>query len=224
MTGSLSEDARQHPRAASQPEASGGGSGEEEGLPERLGAGRYRTHAPAQTEALGRCLGAVLEPGDLVILSGDLGAGKTCFVGGVSAALGDVRAVTSPTFTIMSVHDTGRIPLYHFDLYRLDDPGELGDVGIYDALEDDGACLVEWGERFSDELGDDKLELVFSRETAASEAPAPQPQPRLRSENDSDEAAWRLAEPARLIAADASGKRSRELLAAFDGRVASMAG
>jgi tRNA threonylcarbamoyladenosine biosynthesis protein TsaE len=166
-------------------------------LLERVDRGRYRSRSPEATAALGGCLGGALRAGDLVILSGDLGAGKTRFTGGVSAALGDARPVTSPTFTIMAVHDSGRMPLYHFDLYRLDDPEQLDDVGIFDALEGEGACLVEWGERFADELGDDRLDLAFMRE----------------------EGGGADGEPARLVVATALGARSARLLDDFDARV-----
>lgn len=164
---------------------------------ERLGAGEYRLASPEATAALGRCLAPALEPGDVVVLSGDLGAGKTCFTGGAAAGLGDARPVTSPTFTIMAVHDGGRIPLYHFDLYRLDDASQLDDVGFYDALEGDGACLVEWGERYAGEIGDERLDLAFTREDAPGET----------------------GEPARLVRARALGARASELLAAFDEQV-----
>lgn len=171
-------------------------------LPRRVGPGAYRCASPLATRRLGEALGACLMPGDLVVLSGDLGAGKTCLTGGVSAALGDARPVTSPTFTIMSVHDQGRVPLYHFDLYRLDDADQLGDAGVYDALDSDGACLVEWGERFSEELGEERLDLELRRDQPPADG----------------------GEPARLVRATAHGPRARDLLAQLDralGRAAS---
>lgn len=172
----------------------------------RIAHGVYRTASPQATTALGRLLASALRPGDVIVLSGDLGAGKTCFTGGVAAGLGDQRPVTSPTFTIMAVHDGGRIPLYHYDLYRLDDAEQLEDVGIYDMLEGDGACLVEWGERFAGEIGDDRLDLVFTRlDASAADA--------------GDEGEAVAAEPARQLVARPHGERAHELLDAFDDAV-----
>lgn len=186
------------------------GTAEEEGHGQlqRIERGLWRSGSAAATTVLGRALGSVLEAGDVVVLTGDLGAGKTCLTGGVAAGLGDEGTVTSPTFTIMAVHDRGRIPLYHFDLYRLTDVSELDDVGIYDVLDDDGACLVEWGEAYADELGDDRLDVTLTREElAAGDANA-----------TGDEAAP-SGEPARLVRAVAHGERAERLLSAWDERV-----
>ena len=132
--------------------------------PEVLGPGRFRCASSQAMRALGEALGRALEPGDVVFLTGDLGAGKTCFTGGVAAGLGDAGPVTSPTFQIMCVHDAGRMPLFHFDLYRLESADQLEDVGVFEALEDDGACLIEWAEMFAEELGDEHLEVRITRE------------------------------------------------------------
>ena len=121
-----------------------------ENAPQVLAPGRYRCATPEAMRALGVVLGGILQPGDVVFLTGDLGAGKTCLTGGVAAGLGDAGHVTSPTFQIMCVHDGGRIPLYHFDLYRL--------------TAADGACLIEWAEMFADELGEDHLDVRVTRE------------------------------------------------------------
>lgn len=128
---------------------------------ERLGPGRYRSADAAATTRLGELLGGLLQPGDVVVLSGDLGAGKTCLTGGVARGLGDARPVTSPTFTIMCVHDGGRIPLYHFDLYRLESVEALEDIDYFGMLESGGVCLVEWGDKFPEALPDDYLELAL---------------------------------------------------------------
>lgn len=161
----------------------------------RLGAGAWRVASPDAMRELGVGLGRALQAGDVVVLTGDLGAGKTCLTGGVAAGLGDGSAVTSPTFTIMSVHDEGRIPLYHFDLYRLEGPEQLDDVGIYDVLEADGACLIEWGEAYVNELGDERLDVTVMREPVAPEG----------------------GEPARIVRTAPHGKRAEALLAAWDG-------
>lgn len=105
---------------------------------------------PAQTRALGRLLGELAEPGLVVLLSGELGVGKTCFAQGVAAGL-DVAAetpVTSPSYTLLNIH-RGRLPLYHFDLYRLARVDDLEDLGYDEIAEGDGLTLVEWADRMS---------------------------------------------------------------------------
>ncbi len=125
----------------------------------------YRAHAatPEQTKALGAALAPALRAGDVVLLTGDLGAGKTQFVQGVAAALGIDDAVVSPTFNIVLSYEGGRLPLYHFDLYRLDDASELDDIDFYGIVEGDGASFIEWGDRF-DDLVDDGMTVAFSVE------------------------------------------------------------
>lgn len=113
-------------------------------------------------QKLGASLAGLLEPGDVVSLSGDLGAGKTQFCKGVAAGLGSPARVTSPTFNIMLVYDDGRLPVFHFDLYRLDDEWGLEDVGFYEALEDEGVCLIEWGDRFEGTLPDNRLDMAIT--------------------------------------------------------------
>ena len=114
----------------------------------------FVTNSQAETIAVGEALGAELEAGDVLVLTGDLGAGKTQLTKGIAAALGCEGDVTSPTFTIEMVYEGGRLPLYHFDLYRLDDPEQLEDIGLFDVLGGDGVCVIEWGEQFAEELGD----------------------------------------------------------------------
>lgn len=133
---------------------------------ERMAAQTYRSTSPADTERFGELVAPVLADGDVLILSGGLGVGKTQFTKGVSRGLGDEHPVTSPTFALMAVHDGGRIPLFHFDLYRLEHAYELEDTGIYDVLGYEGACLLEWGEQFQDELTDEYLGVVISRSGA----------------------------------------------------------
>jgi len=105
------------------------------------------TTYPGQTEALGKSLAKRLKAGDVVALYGDLGAGKTCLVRGLAQALGTAEdTVTSPTFTLLNEYQ-GRIPLYHFDLYRLHTPQELEDLGCDDYFYGDGICILEWAEK-----------------------------------------------------------------------------
>lgn len=157
---------------------------------ERIGSGRYRSGAPEDTERLGELMAGCLADGDVLVLTGGLGVGKTQFTKGVARGLGDAHPVTSPTFALMAVHDGGRLPLFHFDLYRLEHAYELEDTGIFDVLGYEGACLLEWGEQFQDELTDEYLSVVISR---APDAP--------------DE---------RRIELEAHGARAEELAAAID--------
>ena len=99
-----------------------------------------------QTHHIGAQLGALCQPNDLILLEGTLGAGKTALTQGIGAGLGVYGVINSPTFTFVKEH-TGRLPLYHFDLYRLDDPAQVDSLGIDDYLERAGVCVVEWAER-----------------------------------------------------------------------------
>lgn len=124
---------------------------------------RYRSESQEDTERLGELVAPELADGDVLVLTGGLGVGKTHFTKGVSRGLGDEHPVTSPTFALMAVHDGGRIPLFHFDLYRLEHAYELEDTGIYDVLGYEGVCLLEWGEQFQDDLTDEYLGVVIER-------------------------------------------------------------
>ena len=114
----------------------------------------------AETELLGECLGRVLDPGDVVALAGDLGAGKTRFAQGVARGLGvdRTRPVTSPTFTILNEYE-GRCPLYHFDFYRLRPGEDLRDLGFEEYFAGAGVCLVEWPERLAGGFAEEYLEI-----------------------------------------------------------------
>lgn len=129
----------------------------------RSAAGVYQSGAAADTERLGELMAPCFADGDVAVLTGGLGVGKTHLTKGVARGLGDGHPVTSPTFALMAVHDGGRIPLFHFDLYRLEHAYELEDTGIYDVLGYEGVCLLEWGEQFQDELTDAYLGVVISR-------------------------------------------------------------
>lgn len=135
---------------------------------------RVITYAAEETIELGERLGRELQPGDVLVLTGDLGAGKTQLAKGIARALGVGGAVTSPTFTIQMAYQGRDLDLNHFDLYRLEHAGQLEDTGLYDALGADGVCVIEWGERFADEIGDERLDVVLTRldgEVAPGEEP-----------------------------------------------------
>ena len=105
------------------------------------------THSPEETRALGARLARHLTPGDVILLDGDLGAGKSEFARGVARGLGISSPVPSPSFTILNVYEEGRCPLYHFDWYRIESPEEIYEMGMEEHLGGDGIALVEWSER-----------------------------------------------------------------------------
>ncbi len=110
------------------------------------------TASAEETNRLGRCLGQVIKEPAVLLLTGDLGAGKTCLTQGIARGLGvpESEPIVSPTYTLMNLYE-GRLPLYHFDLYRLADPGELEELGMEEYLPGEGVAVVEWADRF-DEL------------------------------------------------------------------------
>ena len=114
----------------------------------------FITHSPAETEAVGAALGKVLQPGTVIAYRGDLGAGKTAFTRGLANGLGAGDMVTSPTYTIVNEYLSGRMPLFHFDMYRLRSSDDLFDIGWEDYLERGGICAVEWSENVRDAMED----------------------------------------------------------------------
>ena len=120
-----------------------------------------RTEGPEETRAFGSLLAKVLEAGDVVLLEGDLGAGKSELTRGIAKGLQVTETVTSPTFTILNVYESGRIPLYHFDWYRLEDSDELYDMGMDEYLGGDGIAVVEWPERCEDAIPEKHLTICI---------------------------------------------------------------
>lgn len=117
---------------------------------------RFGTAAVSSTYALGEALASLACAGDVVLLSGDLGAGKTALVKGIAQGLGVEEPITSPTFNILLVHE-GRMPLYHMDLYRLEHADQLEDIDYFGTIEADGLTCVEWGDRFPQAAPDEYL-------------------------------------------------------------------
>ncbi|HHW07312.1 MAG TPA: tRNA (adenosine(37)-N6)-threonylcarbamoyltransferase complex ATPase subunit type 1 TsaE [Clostridia bacterium] len=115
------------------------------------------TKSSLETQDLGRRLGQLLRPGDVLVVSGELGAGKTTFVQGLAAGLGVTAQVTSPTFTIIHEYDGARCPLYHIDAYRLEDPREIEELGLDEYFHGDGVTAVEWAENIAQWLPGDYL-------------------------------------------------------------------
>ena len=112
--------------------------------------GQYITGSAEETGAVGKDIAAKLKKGDIVAIRGGLGAGKTALVRGIAARISPEAQVTSPTFSLVNVYDGGEIPLYHFDLYRLEGADDLWSIGFDDYMDGSGICLVEWSERSGD--------------------------------------------------------------------------
>ena len=110
------------------------------------------SHSREETLAIGRKLGEAAQAGEIYALVGDLGTGKTVFSKGFAEGLGVTETVSSPTFTILQIYEDGRLPLYHFDVYRIEEPEEMEEVGLDEYLEGDGVCLIEWPERIAEML------------------------------------------------------------------------
>ena len=113
---------------------------------------QYTTNSPAETEAIGAALGKILPAGTVIAYRGDLGAGKTAFTRGLARGLGCKEMVTSPTYTIVNEYLGGRLPLFHFDMYRLRSSDDLWDIGWEDYLDRNGVCAVEWSENVADAM------------------------------------------------------------------------
>lgn len=171
---------------------------------------RFITHSREETIAVGKRIGELVKPDDVFVLTGDLGAGKTQLTKGIAEGMGITADVTSPTFTIEMVYTGPALMLYHFDLYRIDDADQLEDTGIFDVLGARGVCVIEWGEQFSDELGEERIDVFVMR---------------LEDEQQSREEQCDASpeevgsEPAREIRIIAHDVRGKELLAALAGQL-----
>lgn len=123
----------------------------------------FVTHSREETEALGGRLASALTKGRVVAFTGDLGAGKTAFVSGMARSLGVEERVTSPTFTIVNEYEGGRLPLFHFDMYRLGSADELFHIGWEDYLARGGVCAVEWSENVAEAIEPDAVRVSIRR-------------------------------------------------------------
>ena len=123
----------------------------------------FHTKSAAETEALGERLAKALRGGEVIAYTGDLGAGKTAFTRGIARGLGIPEGVTSPTFTIVNEYEGGRLPLFHFDMYRLTSSDELFDIGWEDYLARGGVGAVEWSENVADALEDEPIRVDIRR-------------------------------------------------------------
>ena len=180
-------------------------------LPRMVDFGTFISSSTAETIALGEKCGELLAAGDVLVLTGDLGAGKTQFTKGIARGMGIAADVTSPTFTIEMVYEGGAMPLYHFDLYRLNDSSQLDDIGLFDAMESDGPTVIEWGEQFADDIGDERVDVFISRLDGAGDANATDAATSDLGEGTGDISAT-SAEPLREIRFVAHNKRGQELI------------
>lgn len=121
------------------------------------------TRCPEETFAAGRKLGLTARPGEVYTLNGELGVGKTVFTQGVAAGLGIAEHVNSPTFTIVQVYETGRMPFYHFDVYRIGDIEEMDEIGYEDYFYGDGICVIEWAERIRELIPEDAGSITIEK-------------------------------------------------------------
>lgn len=124
----------------------------------------YETNGPEETMRTGRMLGESAAPGQVYALVGDLGVGKTVFTKGFAEGLGIEEPVNSPTFTILQIYEEGRLPLYHFDVYRIEDPEEMEEIGLDEYIDGDGVCLIEWAGRIEELLPEDVIVVFIEKD------------------------------------------------------------
>ena len=124
------------------------------------------TRSPEETYELGRKIGLQARPGQVYTLTGDLGVGKTVFTQGVAAGLGITEPVSSPTFTMVQFYEEGRLPFYHFDVYRIGDIEEMEEIGYDDYFFGKGICLIEWAELIEEILPDDRISITIEKDLA----------------------------------------------------------
>lgn len=125
----------------------------------------YRTENPVETQNLGEEFGKTLNPGDVVALIGDLGTGKTCLTQGIARGIGIAvdEVVSSPSYILINEYN-GNIPIYHIDLYRLENIAEIADLGIGEYVESDGVCIIEWAERMEEDLPQTCIKIYITWE------------------------------------------------------------
>lgn len=121
------------------------------------------TNSPKETKELGKKMAERAKPGDVFILVGDLGVGKTVFTQGIAEGLGIDEPVNSPTFTIVQEYESGRIPFYHFDVYRIGDPEEMDEIGFDDYIYGDGLCLIEWADLIEEILPEKRVAIRIEK-------------------------------------------------------------
>lgn len=126
----------------------------------------FESRSAADTFAYGKALGEKAAPGEIYTLVGDLGVGKTVFTQGFAEGLGITESVNSPTFTILQSYEEGRLPLYHFDVYRIGDASEMEEIGYEDCFYGDGVCLIEWADLVAEILPKDCIRITIEKDLA----------------------------------------------------------
>ena len=124
----------------------------------------FETYSEEETFALGRRIGEKANPGEIYALLGDLGVGKTVFTKGVAVGLAVSEQVNSPTFTIVQVYDSGRLPFYHFDVYRIGDPEEMDEIGYEDYFYGEGLCMIEWANLIEEIIPSRHKEITIEKD------------------------------------------------------------
>ena len=124
----------------------------------------YETNSPEETFALAKRLGKAAQSGTVFTLTGDLGVGKTVFAQGLADGLGITEPINSPTFTIVQVYEEGRLPFYHFDVYRIGDVEEMEEIGYEDYFYGDSVCLVEWAELIGEILPQRRTQILIEKD------------------------------------------------------------
>ena len=124
----------------------------------------FESFTPEDTFTIGKKLAETVRPGEIYTLNGDLGVGKTVFTKGLAAGLGIKEPVTSPTFTILQEYESGRLPLYHFDVYRIGDPEEMDEIGYEDYFYGHGICLIEWAELIEELIPEDAIAVYIEKD------------------------------------------------------------
>lgn len=124
----------------------------------------YESHGPGDTAALGEKIGREAGPGEVYTLIGDLGVGKTVFTQGLAKGLGITDCVNSPTFTIVQIYEEGRLPFYHFDVYRIGDVEEMEEIGYEDYFYGQGVCLVEWADLIEEILPEKYVRVTIKKD------------------------------------------------------------
>ena len=133
-------------------------------MEEMTGCQVFHSHSPEETYSFGRQLGKQCKPGEVYTLTGDLGVGKTLLTQGFAAGLGISEPVSSPTFTILQIYESGRMPFYHFDVYRIGDVEEMEEVGWDDYVYGQGVCMVEWAELVKEILPEHRFHILIEKD------------------------------------------------------------
>jgi len=129
-----------------------------------MGIQIFHSESADETFSLGRKFGSLCRPGDIILLNGELGVGKTVFSKGFGEGLGIREPISSPTFTLVQIYEEGRIPLYHFDVYRIADVWEMDEIGYEDYFFGNGVCLIEWAVRIKELLPEEAISVTIEKD------------------------------------------------------------